>query len=299
MSAPIHLLMVVSASILPTSLPTGTLGKGYNAGPLKLTSGQGCPQNHAALRIVEGQLPSGLELSPAGYFSGAPTEAGTFSFQVRAANPCGSTQQNYTLEVTGAPVLVVTPDFLHVEHQIGSGSLQPLLLRVASSHPGLAYRVDAPAWPWLRLRQRHGATPIAGSAFDSDIVEVAIDAGSLTPGRFQIPLRVSAWRAANSPVIILHVHVTQPELPLHSMTLPLVRPQPLPIPPVPLLPPRVWVAPPEPPKPPPAARPIGRSRFRYRPPVAVPKEAPAKPSPLGPPVAAPKAPEPAPAKPVP
>jgi hypothetical protein len=275
-----------AAAIVPRALPTAIVGMGYDAGPLTLTSGQDCPQNHAALRIVEGQLPNGLELSAAGYFSGSPSEPGTFSFVVRAANPCGSRQQKFTLEVTGAPVLVVTPDFLHLEYQIGSGPLQPLHLRVASSHNGLAYRVDAPAWSWLRLRQRHGATPIDGSAFDSDIVEVAIDSRQLSPGRFQIPLRFSAWRSANNPVVLLHLNVTQPELPLKSMALPLVRPMPLPLPPVPTLPPRIWVAPPEPPKPPPAARPFGRSRFRY--PLPVPAQKDAKPSALGAPVAAPK-----------
>ncbi|MBM3814383.1 MAG: hypothetical protein FJW20_22395 [Acidimicrobiia bacterium] len=303
------LVLPAASAVLPAHLPPATLGKNYSAGPLTINGGGACTQNFVAFEIAAGHLPPGVSLSRAGYFSGAPAESGAFSFLLRASNNCSATLQPYHLRVEGAPMLIVTPSQLEVEYLPGGPAPQPLHIRVASTHAGLPYRVQAPTWPWLSLRQRSGVTPSPDSAFDSDRVEVHLDAASLWPGHYEIPIRFSAWRSANRPVIHLRLLVHQPRLALHAMALPRTAPR-IHIPPMPEWPERIWVPPPPPP---PGSKPEAgpRSRFRYRPwirsgpPPAANPPSQTKPTALGAPVATAavkpatetKAPDTAPAKP--
>jgi hypothetical protein len=67
--------------ITTTTLPSGSVRRPYDAA-LEFTGGTGT----TTWSIVDGQLPRGLTLSPAGIINGKPTAVGTFSFTVQASD---------------------------------------------------------------------------------------------------------------------------------------------------------------------------------------------------------------------
>ena len=248
-------------TILPRQLPPAIIGKPYSAGPLITTGGEGCTSNFVSLKLVDGALPDGLELSTAGYFSGTTRREGVYRFVLRAANGCGVSDQRYAIEVTGAPIYVVTASHTEVSHQMGGPEPETIYLRVSGSNPGLAYEVSAPGYPWLRLRQRDGSVPGDGAGFDSDLIEVRLDVDTLWPGRYSVPITVGSWRSANHPAIQLQVEVRQPPLPVYALVIG-GQPSPDHVPELPQLPPRIYQPPPPPP---PVIKRAPVSRFgRYR-----------------------------------
>jgi hypothetical protein len=68
-------------AITTTMLPSGRVRRPYDAA-LAFTGGTGS----TGWSVVDGQLPTGLTLSPAGIISGKPTKVGTFSFTVQASD---------------------------------------------------------------------------------------------------------------------------------------------------------------------------------------------------------------------
>ncbi len=89
-----------SVSITTTSLKNGRFGKPYDAA----IEAQGA----VSFTISKGELPTGLALSPlGGHISGRPTEAGNFTFTVRAAARDGSAATRefniYVLSTTEIP----------------------------------------------------------------------------------------------------------------------------------------------------------------------------------------------------
>jgi hypothetical protein len=67
--------------ITTTTLPSGSVRRPYDA-VLEFNGGTGT----TTWSVVDGQLPRGLTLSPAGIISGTPTAVGTFSFTVQASD---------------------------------------------------------------------------------------------------------------------------------------------------------------------------------------------------------------------
>jgi hypothetical protein len=90
-------------------LPWAIAEKGYEAPPLEVRVSGSCPIGGVGYAVVSGALPPGVQLSRLGYFSGAPVHTGQFSFTLRASDGCGWAEKQFTLEVTGAPVITVTP----------------------------------------------------------------------------------------------------------------------------------------------------------------------------------------------
>lgn len=96
-----------SISIAPGALPAVVAGSAYNQA--FVASGGVGPY---AFAIVSGALPAGLTLSGDGVLSGAPLQAGTFDFTVRATDANGfPASRAYSLVVT-APTLTLSPTSL-------------------------------------------------------------------------------------------------------------------------------------------------------------------------------------------
>jgi hypothetical protein len=59
--------------------------------------------------VGSGSLPPGLGLSGSGLLSGTPSQIGNFTGSIRATNSIGSTNQSFTISVTGAPIFTSDP----------------------------------------------------------------------------------------------------------------------------------------------------------------------------------------------
>jgi hypothetical protein len=89
---------------ISATLPPATTGESYNA---TFTASGGTAPYH--FMVSSGQLPTGLVLGKTGVISGAPTEAGTFTFTVSAADlHSHSGSQSFGITVSKAPSVVVT-----------------------------------------------------------------------------------------------------------------------------------------------------------------------------------------------
>jgi hypothetical protein len=97
-------LSIVEASptpltILPTTLPSGTVGTSYSAG---LTGSGGTEPYTWSVAI--GALPPGLTLSHSGTLSGTPTRAGTFGFNVQIRDSASAITTSAQLTIEVAPL---------------------------------------------------------------------------------------------------------------------------------------------------------------------------------------------------
>lgn len=92
-------------SIKNNDLPDGTQGQGYNTG-IKAIFGEG----NISFAITKGNLPPGLSLDEAsGAITGTPTEAGEFSFTVRARDEEDHDNQEFSIKIiAGAATSEVT-----------------------------------------------------------------------------------------------------------------------------------------------------------------------------------------------
>jgi Putative Ig domain len=84
---------VVPLSIVQSPLKATTISTPYSA---QLTASGGGTQTWS---IVEGALPSGLQLSSSGLISGTPTATGDFAFKVRVTDGTRSATQSFSLTV--------------------------------------------------------------------------------------------------------------------------------------------------------------------------------------------------------
>ena len=92
-------LSIVQTSLTPK---VTTLAKPYS---FQLTASGGGTQSWS---VVEGSLPSGLQLSSSGLISGTPAAVGDFSFKVRVTDGTRSATQSYTLSVV-QPLKIAPP----------------------------------------------------------------------------------------------------------------------------------------------------------------------------------------------
>jgi len=88
----------VAPVITTTSLSNGKVGEAYSQ---TLAATGDDPKTWS---VVEGALPGGLNLSPAGVISGTPTSAGTFNFKVQAANNAGVGDKAFSIVISPATV---------------------------------------------------------------------------------------------------------------------------------------------------------------------------------------------------
>jgi hypothetical protein len=123
--------------------------------------------------LTEGSLPAGLALSSGGLLSGTPTEAGTFSFTVAAANLPGSGSQRYTLNVAPRPRPIVDSlaDTLDLDYSPGNVSLREAIDLIARGlatgpvtfAPGLAGTITLTRGPLMIASTMTIQGPGAGS----------------------------------------------------------------------------------------------------------------------------------------
>jgi len=174
-------------------LPWAIAEKGYEAPPLEVRVSGSCPHGGVGYAVVAGALPPGIQLSRLGYFSGAPQHSGEFTFTVRASDGCGATAKQFTLVVTGAPVITVAPTRISFTCKAGEAP-QERQIRVSATWPRLAYRLTASNEAWLTATPEHGATPRQGSAMADDIVHLRVDTAGLKPGHYSASITVSSWQ---------------------------------------------------------------------------------------------------------
>jgi hypothetical protein len=186
-----------------------------------------CEQNEIVFALVHGELPPGLEIGLDG-IHGTPVQAGTYRFTLRAANGCSQTTREFTLVVTGKPILRVDAADLVFEHQAGAPDPPARSLLVSSSWPGLPYSVNSAACQWLKFAQTEGRTPPTGSALSADPVWVRVLPSELPPGKYTCNLVFSTWRAANAPVVRVSLEIAGRSTALHPSPLP--KPQAVPEP---------------------------------------------------------------------
>jgi hypothetical protein len=85
------------------TLPDGVVNQAYPGA--RLTASGGTPP--LSFRVVNGNLPPGLQLNPTGAISGTPTQAGTFSFSVTVSDS-GDQSSTADFQIRIVPLLVNT-----------------------------------------------------------------------------------------------------------------------------------------------------------------------------------------------
>jgi hypothetical protein len=199
-------------------LPRAALGKGYGPAPLEVRVGGACPLGGIGYAVMGGKLPPGLQLSRLGYFSGTASRAGSYDFVIRAANGCSVAMKQFTIVVSAAPLLTVTPAhliFIAAEHD---GSPEQSLL-VSATWPNLPYNITIAGGDWLTAVPELGRTPgvtstsasnaVSGpvSSAAGDIVRVRVRCSTLTAGHYSATLTLSAWQAAPSAAVVVELTV--------------------------------------------------------------------------------------------
>ncbi|HEY2015776.1 MAG TPA: hypothetical protein VGH38_19875 [Bryobacteraceae bacterium] len=186
-------------------LPRAVFGAAYHSQIQTQVDGQ-CPVGDVVLEVANGNLPRGIELS-GDVLAGIPREFGLFRIQLRGANRCAAAVQDFTLEVTGKPILRVTPEELSFEYREGDPTPKPQVAMVSGSWDDLPYAVRLTGAPWLSFHTDLGATPYAGSAFSADRVTVQVSPEGLAPGVYHGAMSFSADMGANMPQIAVTFRV--------------------------------------------------------------------------------------------
>ena len=179
---------------LTQDLPWAIAEKGYEAPPLEVRVSGTCPSGGVGYTVVSGALPPGIQLSRLGYFSGIPLRTGEFEFVVRASDGCGWTGKKFTLVVTGAPMISVTPVKISFECKMGETPAGKEM-RVSATWPRLAYRLIVSNAAWLTAIPEHGTTPRQGSGMAYDIVHLTVSSVGLKAGHYTASISVSSWQA--------------------------------------------------------------------------------------------------------
>src|SRR5712691_7889746 len=188
-------------------LPWAVVDNGYSPPALEVRVSGMCPLGGVGYAVVSGAPPPGVQLSRLGYFSGAPLRTGSFAFTIRATNGCSWTGRRFTIVVTGAPVLSVTPTKLEFHYTTGEVRLPEQVVQVSATWPKLPYQATVTSGDWLRVAPEHGFTPRAGSAMAEDQVHVRVETAGLKPGHYSATIAISAWQALNAPVVTVELTV--------------------------------------------------------------------------------------------
>lgn len=97
--------------------PTGTVGVPY-AIQFREADGSGCGPGKQTFTVDSGVFPPGLTLATSGHVTGTPTEAGSFTFYVKIAEPVGEEncagsvgEKRFTIPINpGVPKLTIGPE---------------------------------------------------------------------------------------------------------------------------------------------------------------------------------------------
>jgi len=189
-------------------LPWAAFGSPYRVVLETFVDGR-CIDGGLTYSAVDGALPSGLELRGE-TITGTPEEFGAFHFRLRAANNCGAEERDFVLQVTGRPILRVTPEELDLEYRLGGPIPETSILLVSATWPKLPYSVTKGSEPWLRIRQQAGVTPLPGSPYAGDVVRLQIVPESLTPGSYQSELVFSGPQGAEALTVPVRLRVVGP-----------------------------------------------------------------------------------------
>ncbi|HEV2199154.1 MAG TPA: hypothetical protein VGR73_04995 [Bryobacteraceae bacterium] len=181
-------------------LPWAVIDRPYAPPPLDIRASGACPLRGVGYAVVGGVAPPGIQLSRLGYFTGSPLRTGVFPIGIRVSNGCSWTAKRFTLTVTGAPVITVSPTRLVFD---GSGEKE---LHVSATWPKLPYTATASA-EWVKVSPAHGFTPRETSALVEDQVVVAVDTETLKPGHYSATIAISAWQALEAPMVTVQLDV--------------------------------------------------------------------------------------------
>lgn len=166
-----------------------------------------CGMPVAAVRVVDGALPPGLQLTARGTMEGTPTDVGEYRFTVEISDGCSRRREERSIRVIPAPMLIAEAERQRFRCLRSAPSFDGGLVRVSGSAPGHAYRIDVlPADDgkvpeWLEARARGGVLPAGGMAFEADAVRLTVHPEKLAPGTYRAALRFSTWQGANAPVV--------------------------------------------------------------------------------------------------
>jgi len=189
-------------------LPWAAFGSPYRAVIGTSVDGR-CIDGGLSFSVVDGALPQGLELRGE-TITGAPEEFGAFAFRLRVANNCGAEERDFVLQVTGRPILRVTPEKLDLEYCHGGPVLETRILLVSATWPSLPYTLTKGSEPWLRIRQQAGVTPLPGSPYAGDMVRLQIVPENLTPGSYESELIFSGPNGAAALTVPVRLRVFGP-----------------------------------------------------------------------------------------
>lgn len=177
-------------------LPDAVRGESYEVS-LRLPPGNRCPSD-TFWRVAGGNVPQGITADVNGV-RGILRQPGEYQFVLEAVNNCGKIQLPVQLTVKAPPLLVVSSESIQLEAFTGSGPMTRHVL-VGSNWPELPFSVISDAVRWLSVTDA-AMTPAADSALSAMPIDIHIRPQDLQPGVYRAKLRVSAWSAANSPVI--------------------------------------------------------------------------------------------------
>ncbi len=149
----------VAIEFVTAELPWAPVGKDYAPAPLEVRTSGECPLGGLGFAVVSGALPSGIELSRLGYFSGIASRSGSYDFTVRAANGCSWTSRRFTLVVSAPPVLSIKPERIQFQAVVGEGAPPMQVLRVSASWPHLPYEIAIAGGDWLKALPDQGRSP--------------------------------------------------------------------------------------------------------------------------------------------
>jgi hypothetical protein len=198
------LSLAAPLSFRTRELPWAAVGADYRVTIQTQLDGR-CPQSDVWLSVTAGLLPRGLELQ-GDWLTGVPEELGTFRFRVRGANVCAAAEQDYVLQVTGRPILRVSPEKIVFDYRVCDAGPEPQSLLVSSTWPAVPYSISATE-AWLRGEPEKGVTPYIGSALAADRVIVRVITKDLAPGIHEASLVFVTYESATTTVIPVRVRV--------------------------------------------------------------------------------------------
>jgi hypothetical protein len=198
------LLLAAPLSFRTHELPWAAIGVDYRVTIQTLVDGR-CLESNPQLSVIAGALPRGLALQ-GDWLTGVPKELGTFHVRVRGVTGCGAAEQDYVLQVTGRPILRISPEEIVFEYHVGDAPPEPQGVLVSSTWPELPYSVTATA-SWLHLQPEEGITPYSGAALAGDRVTLRVLINDLPPGVYEARLLFTAHQSASVPAIPVKLHV--------------------------------------------------------------------------------------------
>ena len=174
---------------ITNTFPAGTVGITYS---LRLTTVGGCgtPFNPPTITVASGSLPPGLALAN-NQLTGTPTEAGPYSFILKATDPCGSSTKNVSLNVAagtsgGGGSLVASPATVLFTAGLG---IKPADQQVTINGPvGVSWSAAVSTTGnenWLRLAS-------AGSGITGESVTLRAVPGTMALGSYDGLLNISS-----------------------------------------------------------------------------------------------------------